>query len=210
MAPQVVRVAGIVTAPQPLVKDKPMKPHYILAAAAAATTVLALAAPPAPLPPSWHMTGDNPDKFTAGVDASPEGRGAKFLRSKTNDPDAWAGLVQTVLAQRYLGQRVRFRARLRTEAMSKWAALWMRVDTPDGKTLAFYNTQGKPVKGTSDWQERSIVLEVPANAGVILFGAIGAGTGEVWMEPVAFETVGRDVPVDQMPPEAALPTTPTL
>ena len=187
-----------------------MKPHYILAAAAAATTVLALAATPAPLPPSWHMTGNNPDKFTAGVDTSPEGRGAKFLRSKTNDPDAWAGLVQTVQAQRYLGQRVRFRARLRTESMSKWAGLWMRVDTREGKMLAFHNTQNQPVKGTTGWQERSIVLDVPADAAQILFGAIGAGTGQVWMEPVAFETVGRNVPVDQMPPEAAIPTTPTL
>jgi hypothetical protein len=187
-----------------------MKPHYILAAAAAATTVLALAAQPAPLPPSWHMTGHNPDKFTAGVDTSPDARGAKFLRSKTNDPDAWAGLVQTVQAQRYLGQRVRFRARLRTEAMSKWAGLWMRVDSPDGKVLAFHNTQDQPVKGTSGWQERSIVLDVPANAGAILFGAIGVGTGAVWMEPVAFETVGRNVSVDQTPPEPALPTVPTL
>jgi hypothetical protein len=187
-----------------------MKPHYILAAAAAATTVLALAATPAPLPPSWHMTGDNPDKYTAGVDTSPEGRGAKFLRSTTSDPDAWAGLLQNVQAQRYLGQRVRFRARLRTEAMGKWAGLWMSVNTPDGKTLSFYNTHDKPVKGTSGWQERSIVLDVPADAGVISFGAIGAGTGQVWMEPVAFETVGRDVAVDVMPPQAAIPTVPTL
>jgi hypothetical protein len=187
-----------------------MKPHYILAAAAAATTVLALAAPPAPLPPSWHMTGANPDKFTAGVDTSPEGRGAKFLRSKTNDPKAWAALVQPVQAQRYLGQRVRFRARLRTEAISDWAGLWMRVDTHEGKVVAFYNTKSQPIKGTAGWQERSIVLDVPVNAAVIVFGAIGGGTGQVWMEPVAFETVGRDVPVDHMPPQAAIPTTPTL
>jgi hypothetical protein len=45
---------------------------------------------------------------------------------------------------------------------------------------------------------------------VITFGAIGAGTGQVWMEPLAFETVGRDVAVDQMPPQPTLPTTPTL
>jgi hypothetical protein len=187
-----------------------MKPHYILAAAAAATTVLALAATRVPLPPSWHVSGDNPDKFTAGVDTSPEGRGAKFLLNKTSDGAAWASLIQTVQAQRYLGQRVRFRAHLRTLDMSDWGGLWMSVNTNDGKTLAFYNTHDNPVKGTSDWQERSIVLDVPADAGVISFGAIGAGTGQVWMEPVAFETVGRDVPTDHMPPQAAIPTTPTL
>jgi hypothetical protein len=187
-----------------------MKPQYILAAAAAATTALALAGTPAPLPPSWHVTGRNPDNFTAGVDTSPEGRGAKFLRSNTSDPKAWAGLVQTIQAQHYLGQRVRFRALVRTESVSDWAGLWMRVDTAEGKTVAFFNTKAQPVKGTTGWQERSIVLDVPADAALILFGAIGAGTGQVWMEPVAFETVGREVPVDRMQPQAAVPTTPTL
>lgn len=149
-----------------------MKPHYILAAAAAAATVLALAAPPAPLPPNWSMMGQNPEKFTAGVDASPEGHGAKFLRNTSGDSTAWASLGQTILAQRYLGQRVRFRACLRTRDVSNWAGLWMSVNAGNGNTLAFYNTHDKPVKGNTDWQERSIVLDVPADAGVISFGAI--------------------------------------
>ncbi|MBW8899142.1 MAG: transcriptional regulator [Massilia sp.] len=187
-----------------------MKPQYILAAAAAATTVLALAATPAPLPPNWSMMGQNPDKFTAGVDPSPEGHGAKFLRNKSGDGAAWASLGQSVLAQRYVGQRVRFRARLRTQDPSSWAALWMSINTREGSTVAFSNTQDNPVKGSAGWQERSIVLDVPADAGVITFGMIGAGTGQAWMEPLAFETVGRDVPVDRMPPQPGLPTTPTL
>ena len=187
-----------------------MKPQYILAAAAAATTVLALAATPAPLPPNWSVVGKDPGKFAAGVDVSPEGHGAKFLRSTTNDPNAWASLSQGVLAQRYAGQRVRFRARVRTQDLTGWAGLWMHVDAKDGATQGFYNSQDKPIKGTTGWQERSVVLDVPADAAWIVFGAVGAGTGQVWMEQLAFETVGREVPVDQMPPQAALPTTPTL
>jgi hypothetical protein len=187
-----------------------MKPHYILAAFAAATTVLALAATPTPLPPSWSMMGQNPDKFTAGVDTSPEGHGAKFLRNTTGDTTAWASLGQSIQAQRYVGQRVRFRARMRTRDMTNWAGLWMSVNDRNGNTLAFYNTQGKPIKGSTGWQARSIVLDVPADAAMITFGAIGAGTGQMWMEPLAFETVGRDVPVDKMPPRPILPTTPTL
>jgi hypothetical protein len=86
----------------------------------------------------------------------------------------------------------------------------MRVDSADGKPIAFYNTENQPVKGTTGWQERSVVLDVPSNAALIVFGVIGAGTGQVWMEPVTFETVGRDVPVDRMPAQAAIPTAPTL
>jgi hypothetical protein len=86
----------------------------------------------------------------------------------------------------------------------------MSVNANDGRTLAFFNTEGKPVKGTAAWQERSIVLDVPADPAAITVGAIGAGTGQMWMEPLAFETVGRDVPVDRMPPQPTLPTTPSL
>jgi hypothetical protein len=187
-----------------------MKPHYILAAAAAATTVLALAAAPAPLPPEWKLTGQNPDKYMAGVDQSTAGRGAKFLRSTTDDKGAWAAMYQHILAQRYLGQRIRFSARIRTEALSSWAGLWMRVDKADGTVLSFYNSQDKPITGTTGWQERSVVLDVPADAALIVFGMQGHGTGQVWMEPLALETVGRNVSVDKMPSSPAIPTTPTL
>jgi hypothetical protein len=189
-----------------------MKAHYVLAAAAAATTVMALAAASTPLPPSWSVTGKNPEKYQAGVDTSASGRNAKFLRSTTSDPEAWAALYQVVQAQRYLGQRVRFRARVRTQYISNWAGLWMRVDPKgggEGNSLAFYNSQDKPIKGTADWQERSVVLDVPPDAHAIVFGVIGEGTGQVWMEPLAFETVGRDVPVDALA-QPPLPTTPTL
>lgn len=173
-----------------------MKAHYVLAAAAAATTVMALAAAPTPLPPSWQVTGSNPEKYEAGVDTSASGHGAKFLRNTTGDTKGFGSLVQVIQAQRYLGQRVRFRARVRTQDVSGWAGLWMRVDAPNGKRLAFYNSQDKPIKGTTDWQERSVVLDVPADADAILFGVIDGGTGQVWMEPLAFETVGREVPVN--------------
>lgn len=187
-----------------------MKAYYVLAAAAAATTVMALAAAPVPLPPSWHLSGGEPSKYEAGVDTSPDGHGAKFLRSKTKDSKIFGSLIQAVQAQRYLGQRVRFRARVRTQEVSGWAGLWMRVDSKDGSSLAFYNSQDKPLKGTTDWQERSVVLDVPADADSIVFGVIDSGTGQVWMEPLAFETVGRDVPVDTLPAAPPLPTTPTL
>jgi hypothetical protein len=187
-----------------------MKPRYILAAAVAATSVLALAAAPEPLPAVWHVTGKAPEKFTAGVDRSESAKGAKFLRSNTDDPAAWAALAQQVSARNYLGQRIRFRARVRTEAVSGWAGLWMRVDAESKPNAAFYNSADKPIKGSTGWQERSVVLDVPPDARTITFGVIDSGKGQVWIDALAFETVGREVPVDGMPAPRDLPATPTL
>jgi hypothetical protein len=187
-----------------------MKPHVLLAAIAAVVSITALAAPPEPLPPAWFVTGLAPHKFTAGVDQDPGVRGAKFLRNKADDPNAWAALAQTISAQNYLGQRIRFRASVKTQDVNGWAGLWMRVDNRAGRTIAFYNSADKPIKGSSDWQERSVVLDVPQEGAIIWFGVINNGKGEVWIDRLGFETVGQDVPVDAMQPGRPLPTVPVL
>jgi hypothetical protein len=187
-----------------------MKPHYVLAAAIAATSVLALAAAPEPLSAPWQLAGENPQKFTAGVDQADGVKGAKFLSNKSEDGKAWASLTQAVSAQNYVGQRVRFRARVRTQDVGNWAGLWMRVDGVNPPPLAFYNSQDKPIKGTTDWQERSVVLDVPQDARAIMFGVIGSGKGTVWIDQLALEAVGQDVPVDSMQPARSLSVSPTL
>jgi len=187
-----------------------MKPHYVLAAAFAATSVLALAAAPEPLPAPWQLAGDSPQKFAAGIDQADGVKGAKFLSNKSDDDKAWAALTQAISAQNYVGQRVRFRARVRTRDVSNWAGLWMRVDGINRPGLSFYNSQDKPIKGSTDWQERSVVLDIPQDARIVMFGVIGAGKGTVWIDQLAFETVGGDVPVDSMQPARSLSVSPTL
>ncbi|HEY1226394.1 MAG TPA: transcriptional regulator, partial [Ramlibacter sp.] len=154
-----------------------MKPHYVLAAAIAATSVLALAAAPEPLPAQWHVTGKDAKKYSAGVDQSDGFKGAKFLTNTGGDDKAWAALSQGISPQNYAGQRIRFRARVRTQDVSDWAGLWMRVDGQGHPGVSFYNSQDKPIKGTTDWQERSVVLDVPQDATAIVFGVIGSGKG---------------------------------
>jgi hypothetical protein len=187
-----------------------MKVHAMLAALMAAISLTALAAAPEPLPPAWILTGMHPQKFAAGVDQDLGVKGAKFLRNKADDPNAWAALAQPISAQNYLGQRIRFRAFMKTQDVSGWAGLWMRVDNRAGRSIAFYNSADKPVKGTTDWQERSVVLDVPQDSAVIVFGVTSNGRGEVWIDRLGFEQVGQDVPVDTMQPVRSLPTVPVL
>ena len=189
-----------------------MKPHYVLAAAIAATSVLALAAAPEPLPPAWFITGQNARNYEGGVDQSEGYKGAKYIRSTTQQMNGSGTLMQYISAQNYRGQRVRFRARVRTDGVTGWAGLWMRIDLPGGDPnyIHFYNSQDKPIKGTTDWQERSVVLDVPADAKAIAFGAIDQGLGQVWVDRMALETVSTDVPVDTQQRQNKLPLTPTL
>jgi hypothetical protein len=186
-----------------------MKPRYALLAALATSSLVALAAAPDKLPPQWAVTGTAPSKYVGGIDQADGVRGAKFIRSITDDEKASAALGQMISAQNYLGQRVRFRGRVRTEDVTGWAGLWLRVDR-GGKPVAFYNSMDKPIKGTTNWQDRSVTLDVPGDADAIVFGVIDSGKGQVWIDSLALETVGSEVPVDHMPGKNNLPLTPSL
>jgi len=131
------------------------------------------------------------------------------MLSTSSENKSWGTLMQTFSAEMYRGKRVRLQARVKTRDISGWAGLWMRVDGPDGIS-AFYNSQDKPIKGSADWQLRSVVLNVAPDSGEIAFGIIHNGSGEVWMDDLKFEVVDKSVPVNSTTLGAKLPKTPTL
>jgi hypothetical protein len=186
-----------------------MKPRHVLLAALATSCLAALAAAPENLPAPWTISGPAASKFVAGVDQSGDTRGAKFIRNVSDDASVWGSLTQGISAQNYRGQRIRFSARIRTENVTNWAGLWMSVSRA-GKTVGFYNSFDRPIKGTTDWQQRSVVLDVPTDADVIGFGVIDSGKGQVWIDSLSLEPVGQSVPVDHQPGSAQLPLKPSL
>lgn len=190
-----------------------MKPQFVLLAALGAASLLAFAQPTAKLGEPWIVSGPVPDHYEIGVDSEGYTRGsnAKYLRAKSESEEGWASLMQQFSANDYRGKRVRFHAMVRTRDIGKWAGLWMRVDRPGPEVSAFYNSQDKPIKGTTGWQERSVVLDVAPDASVISFGVIGAGKGTVLIDDLKIEVVGRDVPTSSMPSgQHALASKPNL
>jgi hypothetical protein len=72
------------------------------------------------------------------------------------------------------------------------------VDGTDKSGLAFDNMQKRAIKGTADWKQYEIVLDVPDNGVVIAFGVLLAGKGQVWVDDFKFETVDNKVSVTDM------------
>lgn len=178
-----------------------MKPHYAIFAALAATSIFALATESlAPLPAGWIVAGKSPELYKAGIDQTQtmSGKGAKYMRSIGKENTSWGTLMQMFSAEKYRGQRVRLQAHVKTKDISDWAGLWMRVDGPSG-VASFYNSRDKPIKGTADWQLRSVVLDVAPDASAIALGVIEGGSGEVWIDNVKLDIVDKSVPVDALP-----------
>jgi hypothetical protein len=189
-----------------------MKPHTTIFAALAATSIFALAAQAlAPLPAGWILAGQSPELYQAGIDHNQTmtGKGSKYIHSIVKENKSWGTLMQMFSAEKYRGQRVRLQARVKTRNVSGWAGLWMRVDGPNGAS-AFYNSQDKPIKGSADWQLRTVVLEVAPDASAIAFGMIHHGGGEIWMDDLKIDVVDKAVAVDRTPLESKLATAPNL
>jgi len=102
-------------------------------------------------------------------------------------------LTQAISAWEFVGKRIKYSGFLRTKEAER-AGLWMRIDAVDDgvvQTLEFDNMQNRPVKGTSDWAEHAIVLDVPKEAKTVTFGFLIGGDGIVWGDDLKIEIVGK-------------------
>jgi len=146
-------------------------------------------------PAGWLLAGDHPQNYNTGADSN----GTAFLASKTDGTGAGFGtLMQAIKADDYAGKRVRFKATVRSENLTQWAGLWMRIDGGK-KTLAFDNMSGRPIKGTTGWTTYEVVLNVPINATGIYFGALVSSNGEIWLRGVQLEAIDSGAPVTGVP-----------
>ena len=147
-------------------------------------------------PRGWMLAGSAPANYTTGVDPTMmyEGHPSAFLKSKPEADKGFGTLMQMFSVGRYAGHRVRLTAAVKSADLQTWAGLWMRVDQ-GSSTVAFDNMQNRAINGTTDWQDYSVVLNVPQEATDIAFGVLVEKSGAVWLSNVRFETVGDDVQV---------------
>ena len=155
-------------------------------------------------PGGWYLAGNRPSDYQTGVDTQMKynDHSSAFLKSTKPEIIGFGTLMQNFSAEKYKGARVRFSAFVKSEDVKDWAGLWMRIDK-DQKILAFDNMQDRPIKGTGDWQNYQVVLDVPSDATGVFFGVLLSGTGSIWLNDAKFEIVGSDVEVtgkkNQMP-----------
>lgn len=181
---------------------------------------IAVAAAPTPevtrgAPQGWLKNGSKTAAFDVGVDATETwgGMPSAYAKSISGEADKeFGGMMQTIAAERYRNQRVRLSGWMKTKDAEKGANLWLRVDgQARGVPLAFDNMDDRAPKGTSDWAEYSVVLDVPATATTVNYGFFLKGQGHAWVNALRIEPVGNEVPTTDMHQarQRQLPNAPT-
>ncbi|HXO29254.1 MAG TPA: erythromycin esterase family protein [Thermoanaerobaculia bacterium] len=83
------------------------------------------------------------------------------------------------------GKHLRLEGWVRTDAITRgWAALWARVDGPNG-VLAFDNMMDRGIHGTTSWSPVEVEMDVPPDASAIFLGALLTGDGTAWVSELA-------------------------
>ena len=156
------------------------------------------------LPAGWFLAGNDPASFQISRDPSATHDGKKsVILESTRTPRGFGTMMQSFDAKEYRAKRIKLSAWVKAGSVKDWAGVWMRVDGPDMKSLAFDNMQSRPIKGTKDWARYDVVLDVPENAVQIAFGVLLSGEGKVWISDMGLEAVDKSVPLTSPSSEMA-------
>jgi|GEM_PF-2234796 len=114
-----------------------------------------------------------------GTAPAQPGRRGPFLSHRTGiheqqiNSRAYAVVAMKLDAADFLGEQLLFEGEARVPGGGE-AALWIRVDDADGKTLAFYNMDERRFN-SADWTSRGLIVSVESQAEAILMGMIVYG-----------------------------------
>lgn len=150
------------------------------------------------IPLHWFKAGNKPDSYKFGSDTTSffKGRKSAFIESASDNIEGFATLMQICNAKDYIGTTIKMTGYIKSENVSDWAGMWLRVDSrTEMKSLSFDNMQDRPVTGTSDWTKCEIVLDVPEESGTLNFGVLLSGTGRIWFDNISFEILDNKTPV---------------
>jgi len=88
------------------------------------------------------------------------------------------------------GKKLRISGFVKTEKVDGRAAIWLRVDGPGKKLLAFDDLAGSKVNGSESWKEYSLELPISSQATNIAFGVALYGGGTAWFDDLKIELDG--------------------
>jgi len=152
----------------------------------------------------WFKAGTKPSSYEVGNDEDIKynNDSSIYLKSIADVKEGFGTIMRNTKPDKYINKRIKLTGYIKSENVSNWAGMWMRVDGPEhNRSLQFDNMKNRPIKGTNDWTKYEIVLDVPENSTNIAYGVLVAGNGLVWFSNMSLETVTNDIPITNMEPK---------
>ncbi len=130
--------------------------------------------------------------------------GQVCLTMAGSDAQGFAVLINSLAGEAYQGKTLVLKGKIKTLDVAPYATFFLRADNKEGNDLAFQNMAGKWPKGTTDWTDYSLEMELPEETAMIVFGPLLVGSGKAWFDSLSIEIDGK--PIKQIRPEPVLPS----
>jgi hypothetical protein len=132
------------------------------------------------------------------------GQASGFIRAVRETNNTY--LLQGIRPIALRGKRVRVSAFLRTEGVTdspnsydSRARLFVEVIEPNNGRSSWDQMVGREVRGTTEWQQYTIVIDVSRTAVYMVYGLKLSGNGTAWIDDVSVEVVGLGTQVTAPP-----------
>ncbi|CAN5577697.1 hypothetical protein BH11CYA1_BH11CYA1_38960 [soil metagenome] len=163
----------------------------------------------------WHLNDSEHDDFIVGLELTSRhaGKNCAFIESTAQDAasdharNACGHLTQNCgIAPEFRNKRIRMKTwvksaliepsigRIELNIIGKWGWYCRWNGT-------FDNMNDRPILGESEWQQYSLVVDVPEESISMNFGLFLIGVGKMWLDEVSFEIVDNTVPLTGLLPQ---------
>ena len=139
------------------------------------------------LPKPWIQI--NQEDYVAGIsmDDCYEGNYCAFLKSIDDSAVSVGELLQVIKPPKdWLGKKIKLKAYLKAVEVEGSSGLFLKVVNSSGGYGYDYMTN-RTLRGTLDWNEYLIILDIPTDALKIDFGMWLKGAGEIKVDHFSFE-----------------------
>ena len=142
----------------------------------------------------WFKVGSKPDSYEVDLGNSNvyNGKKSALIESAESEIDGFGTIMQTCSASEYLGKKIRMSGFIKTENVSNWSGMWLRIDSKKSQSPKYFdNMRDRQIKGTTNWKKYEIIMDIPTNSNDMNFGVLLNGTGKVWIDNISFEIIGE-------------------
>jgi hypothetical protein len=153
-------------------------------------------------PKHWSLTSPKKGDYQLSVENASrhKGKNCGYVKSMVAKPEPSAIVMQFCSVEAYLGRRLRMSAWVKSALSEGTGLLWLRIDGNEWryncKEKGYYdNMSDRPIKGTTDWRQYFLVVDVPKTSTCMNFGIMHTGKGTLWLDDFSFEAVTNKVPL---------------
>jgi len=149
----------------------------------------------------WVNSQYSPSAYEAGIDTKvfhspPKSYYIKFneLTEIKTSSRPTASIHQSLLIKDFLGKRIKLSAFLKGNNLTGKAAFYIHIHSVKDGREEYLRRGADDIRGSTDWKLCTIIIDVEENASSFIYGLFIEGQGQVWVDDVNIEIVGKEIP----------------